>query len=94
MNKPMTKQVTRPVLEIHNGNSTFRLWVINPGQFAALGKARALQFPHNPSDKTASLIYETISPSGHSATELNLDDAETWAWIQKWMVQGMASQTD
>lgn len=73
-----TKRVTQPVLELKQASSTFRLWALNVGEWVQLSPASCHYFR---AEKTASLIYESITPSGHSALEVGLRDENTWAWI-------------
>jgi hypothetical protein len=87
-----TKQVTKPVLSFKNGPTTIQVWVLNPGQWCKLGEHRSFTFPHQPGDKTASLIYETISSWGHEAVEHDIGEEGTWNWIQEWMNKGFKAE--
>lgn len=83
----MTKQVTKPVLTIKHPHhdTTFSVWVLNPGQFCKLSEASCHEFQAR---KTGSLVYEVKDIHGHNATEYNLWEASVWSWIQEHMQNG------
>ncbi len=87
------RQPIKPVIDLQfpDGHIT-RVWMINPGESIKLGEPRSMQFPHDPSLKTASLIYETIGTEGHSATEYDIRNPGTWEWIQQWMEKGLRAE--
>lgn len=82
-----SKQVTEPKLRFKTGATTIELWVLDIGQWAKLADHRSFHFQ---ADKSASLIYVTKGPGGYHATEEHIDDANTWAWIQEHMSNGIA----
>lgn len=91
--KRKPNQITTPVLEFKmRAGNTIRVWVLDPGQYCILGPTKSFEFPHNPSDGTSSLIYETIGPEGHNATEYHIESQSTWSWIHEWMSKGFKAE--
>lgn len=84
------REVAKPVLEFKDGSCITRLWVLDAGQHAILADRRDFFFH---AGATASLVYEQIGPDiGHRVTEMKIDNADTWAWIQDLMQRGIAAQ--
>jgi hypothetical protein len=78
--------VKKPVLRITEPFTTYEIWVLNPGQTCRITSASCHEFT---AKKTASLIYVTKGVSGIIASEQDLDDPGTWAWIRRFMQLGM-----
>ena len=75
------------MLEIKKGDRTYKVWVLQVGQWCECSPARCHHFQAR---KTPSLVYDQCGPDcGHKCEELNLDDASIWHWVQELMQTGL-----
>lgn len=87
-----TKVISEPLISFRtsdNPGARLALWAGNPGEVIHVSDYRPHIFPVS---KTASLVYEDRSVHGHSANEVDLNNASTWKWIEKWMERGMIAE--
>jgi hypothetical protein len=82
--KKTAKQIKEPVLEVKTkSGTTYRIFMVNVGDLWQRGK-----FSFYPS-LTASMIVEEESVNGYHVQELNIDDQNTWTWIQARMQEAL-----
>jgi hypothetical protein len=84
------KLKTKPDLTMKNsrGRVEALIYIVDTNQYIDLGKPSCMKFPHNPSDKTASIVHVNKSRGMTSATESKVDEASIWEWIQRLMQKG------
>ena len=85
----MRKLKEKPDVIIKDGDRiAVEIYVVDTNQYIKLGKPSSMTFPHNMSDKTASIVYVSFARGGTNASEQDLDHEGTWEWIQKMMQKG------
>jgi len=83
------RMVTKPVLEFRREHGFIRLYAYRAGQACHVGEHKQFHFGH---DGSAGLVYDDQSGMGHHANDVDVDNASTWQWIQKWMTKGMQAE--
>lgn len=64
------------------------IYIGNPGDTIQVSESNCHRFPVQ---RTASMVYETKHHT-HSASEVPIDDAKLWQWVEKWMERGMIAE--
>lgn len=87
-------EFSQPVAVIKNGATTFEIHAYRAGQSCRIAKEATLEFGASIGSKSAGLVYVVKDGSGLRATDLHVDEASIWTWIQDWMQKGMDAEKE
>ncbi len=72
--------------------TTYEVHAYKAGETVEIFKGSTGVFGADAGSESAGLVYVEATPKGIYASDVDVDNANTWAWIQMWMQKGMDSE--